>query len=43
MLYLVPPRTPLTPEQVERAFDYVLALRRGGGAATAGRAEADTT
>ncbi|MET9834542.1 hypothetical protein ABZ078_35810 [Streptomyces sp. NPDC006385] len=41
MPYLIPPRTPLTPEQVERAFDYVLALQMGGGEAIAGRAEAD--
>lgn len=41
MPYLTPPRTPLTPEQVERGFDYLLALQMGGGAAVAGRAEAD--
>ncbi|WP_326613770.1 hypothetical protein OHA57_00175 [Streptomyces anulatus] len=41
MPYLIPPRTPLTPEQVERGFDYLLALQMGGGAAVAGRAEAD--
>ncbi|MET9968408.1 hypothetical protein ABZZ80_21380 [Streptomyces sp. NPDC006356] len=41
MPYLIPSRTPLTPEQVERGFDYLLALQRGGGAAVAGRAEAD--
>ncbi|MFJ7416514.1 hypothetical protein ACIQWZ_37805 [Streptomyces sp. NPDC098077] len=40
MPYLIPPRTPLTPEQVERGFDYLLALQMGGGAAVAGRAEA---
>jgi hypothetical protein len=40
MPYLIPPRTPLTPEQVERGFDYLLALQMGG-AAVAGRAEAD--
>ncbi|MEU7151147.1 hypothetical protein AB0B15_24450 [Streptomyces sp. NPDC045456] len=38
MPYLIPPRTPLTPEQVERGFDYLLALQTGGGAAVAGRA-----
>ncbi|MEE1753027.1 hypothetical protein [Streptomyces sp. SP18CS02] len=41
MPYLIPSRTPLTPEQVERGFDYLLALQMGGGAAVAGRAEAD--
>ncbi|MDX3488172.1 hypothetical protein [Streptomyces sp. ID05-18] len=41
MPYLIPPRTPLTPEQVERGFDYLLALQTGGGTAVAGRAEAD--
>ncbi|MFF7845191.1 hypothetical protein ACFZC6_41595 [Streptomyces ossamyceticus] len=41
MPYLIPPRTPLTPEQVERGFDYLLALQMGGGDAIAGRAEAD--
>ncbi|GGK31611.1 hypothetical protein GCM10011583_74310 [Streptomyces camponoticapitis] len=41
MPYLIPPRTPLTPEQVELGFDYLLALQMGGGAAVAGRAEAD--
>ncbi|MFD6478985.1 hypothetical protein ACFWEH_36350 [Streptomyces anulatus] len=41
MPYLIPPRTPLTPEQVERGFGYLLALQMGGGAAVAGRAESD--
>ncbi|WP_327348962.1 hypothetical protein [Streptomyces europaeiscabiei] len=41
MPYLIPSRTPLTPEQVERGFDYLQALQTGGGAAVAGRAEAD--
>ncbi|MEU5599253.1 hypothetical protein [Streptomyces sp. NPDC020298] len=41
MPYLIPSRTPLTPEQVERGFDYLLALQTGGCAAVAGRAEAD--
>ncbi|MFD5483654.1 hypothetical protein [Streptomyces hawaiiensis] len=41
MPYLIPPRTPLTPKQVERGFDYLLALQMGGGAAVTGRAEAD--
>ncbi|MFI6150700.1 hypothetical protein [Streptomyces sp. NPDC051109] len=41
MPYLIAPRTPLTPEQVERGFDYLLALQMGGGASVAGRAEAD--
>jgi hypothetical protein len=36
MPYLIPSRTPLPPEQVERGFDYLLALQMGGGAA-AGR------
>jgi hypothetical protein len=39
--YLIPSRTPLTPEQVERGFDYLLALQLGGAASVAGRAEAD--
>ncbi|QCD60336.1 hypothetical protein [Streptomyces hawaiiensis] len=38
---LIPPRTPLTPEQVEQGFDYLQALQMGGGAAVTGRAEAD--
>ncbi|MEU7038852.1 hypothetical protein ABZ958_35055 [Streptomyces sp. NPDC046237] len=41
MPYLIPSRTPLTPGQVERGFDYLLALQMGGGGAVAGRAEAD--
>ncbi|MFE2528414.1 hypothetical protein ACFXEL_29760 [Streptomyces sp. NPDC059382] len=41
MPYLIPPRTPLTPEQVERAFDYLLALQMGGGSHVASRADAD--
>ncbi|MFJ3176263.1 hypothetical protein ACIPJK_36610 [Streptomyces roseus] len=41
MPYLIPSRTPLTPDQVERGFDYLLALQTGGGASVAGRAEAD--
>ncbi|WP_326621881.1 hypothetical protein OHA57_39950 (plasmid) [Streptomyces anulatus] len=41
MSYLIPPRTPLTPEQVERGFDYLLALQTGGGSAVAGQVEAD--
>ncbi|MFH8533507.1 hypothetical protein ACH4GE_34420 [Streptomyces tendae] len=41
MPYLIPSRTPLTPDQVERGSDYLLALQMGGGAAVAGRAEAD--
>lgn len=41
MPYLVPPRTPLTPEQVHRAFAYLMALEAGGGANVAGREQAD--
>lgn len=41
MPYLIPPRTPLTEEQVERAFDYVIELQLGGGSHVAGRADAD--
>lgn len=41
MPYLIPPRTPLTPEQVELGFDYLLALQMGGGPAVAGRTETD--
>lgn len=40
MPYLIPSRTPLTPEQVERGFDYLLALQTGGGTYAAGRVEA---
>ncbi|MEU9983614.1 hypothetical protein [Streptomyces sp. NPDC050856] len=40
MPYLIPTRTPLTPEQVERGFDYLLALQTGGGTYAAGRVEA---
>ncbi|MFJ9427720.1 hypothetical protein [Streptomyces sp. NPDC101249] len=31
MPYLLPSRTPRTPDQVERGFDYLLALKTGGG------------
>ncbi|MFF1341899.1 hypothetical protein ACFVYT_29060 [Streptomyces sp. NPDC058290] len=31
MPYLIPARTPLTPEEVDRAFDYLLALQMGSG------------
>ncbi|MFF4427444.1 hypothetical protein ACFY04_43230 [Streptomyces sp. NPDC001549] len=41
MPYLNPTRSPLTPERVERAFDYLIALQTGGGSHVAGRAEAD--
>ncbi len=41
MPYLIPPCKPLTEEQVEHAFDYVLALQTGDGGAVAGRADAD--
>ncbi|MFB1047353.1 hypothetical protein [Streptomyces chrestomyceticus] len=41
MPYLIPSRTPLAPEQVERGFNYLLALQTGGGTVVAGRAEAD--
>ncbi|MFB8126076.1 hypothetical protein ACFVG1_35330 [Streptomyces bacillaris] len=40
MPYLIPTRTPLTPEQVEQGFDYLLALQTGGGTYAAGRVEA---
>ncbi|GGY82708.1 hypothetical protein GCM10010363_74220 [Streptomyces omiyaensis] len=40
MPYLTPTRTPLTPEQVEQGFDYLLALQTGGGTYAAGRVEA---
>lgn len=40
MPYLMPSRTPLTPEQVEQGFDYLLALQTGGGTCAAGRVEA---
>lgn len=39
--YLISPRTPLAPAQVERALDYVLALRMAGGSAIPGWADAD--
>uniref|UniRef100_UPI002F910BFF hypothetical protein n=1 Tax=Streptomyces virginiae TaxID=1961 RepID=UPI002F910BFF len=32
MAYLIPDRTPLTPAEVDRAFDYLAALQSGGGA-----------
>ncbi|MFC7986985.1 hypothetical protein [Streptomyces sp. NPDC057336] len=41
MPYLIPSRAPLTPDQVERGFDYLLELQTCGGAPVAGRAEAD--
>ena len=41
MPYLIPYRTPLTPEQAERGFDYLLALQTGGSASVAGRAGVD--
>ncbi|WP_406415204.1 hypothetical protein OH809_43665 [Streptomyces sp. NBC_00873] len=41
MPYLIPSRTPLTPEQVGRAFDFFLALQTGGGGNVTGRADAD--
>jgi hypothetical protein len=41
MPYLVPTRIPLTPEQVERAFAYLMALEAGGGAGVAGLEQAD--
>ncbi len=41
MPYLIPSRTPLTPEQVARAFDFLLALQMGGEGNVAGRANAD--
>lgn len=40
MPYLIPTRTSLTPEQVERDFDYLLALSQGGAAAVTGQTEA---
>ncbi|OKK16281.1 hypothetical protein AMK16_26885 [Streptomyces sp. CB00455] len=40
MPYLIPGRTPLTPEEVDRAFDYLLALQMGGGNYASGRTPA---
>ncbi|MFF5426386.1 MULTISPECIES: hypothetical protein [unclassified Streptomyces] len=40
MPYLIPARTPLTPEQVEQGFDYLLALQMGGGNYVSGRTPA---
>ncbi len=40
MPYLIPARTPLTPEEVDRAFDYLLALQMGGGNYASGRTPA---
>ncbi|CAL9632024.1 hypothetical protein SUDANB120_06122 [Streptomyces sp. enrichment culture] len=40
MPYLIPTRTPLTPEHKERGFGYLPALQSGGGTGAAGRAEA---
>ncbi|MFJ9078140.1 hypothetical protein ACIRO3_23280 [Streptomyces sp. NPDC102278] len=31
MPYLIPARTPLAPEEVDRTFDHLLALQMGGG------------
>ncbi|MFD9418810.1 hypothetical protein ACFWC9_29470 [Streptomyces goshikiensis] len=40
MPYLIPPRTPLTLEEVDRAFDYLLALQMGGENYASGRTPA---
>ncbi|MFF8557176.1 hypothetical protein ACF058_30705 [Streptomyces sp. NPDC015501] len=40
MPYLTPPRTPLTPEEVDLAFDYLIALQMGGGSYASGRTPA---
>ncbi|TDU68998.1 hypothetical protein [Streptomyces sp. KS 21] len=40
MPYLIPARAPLTPEEVDRAFDYLLALQMGGGNYASGRTPA---
>ncbi|MET9810785.1 hypothetical protein [Streptomyces halstedii] len=40
MPYLIPLRTPLTPDQVEQGFDYLLALQMGGGNYVSGRTPA---
>ncbi|MFK0050102.1 hypothetical protein ACIQU4_39555 [Streptomyces sp. NPDC090741] len=40
MPYLIPARTPLTPEEVDRAFDYILALQMDGGNYASGRTPA---
>lgn len=40
MPYLTLPRTPLTPEEVEQGFDYLLALQMGGGNYVSGRTSA---
>ncbi|MEU8842700.1 hypothetical protein AB0D97_26795 [Streptomyces roseus] len=37
MPYLITARAPLTPEEVDRAFDYLLALQMGGGNYVSGR------
>lgn len=40
MPLLIPARTPLTPEEVDRAFDYLLTLQMGGGNYASGRTPA---
>ncbi|MEU7348705.1 hypothetical protein ABZ778_33330 [Streptomyces bacillaris] len=40
MSYLIPSRAPLTPEEVDRVFDYLLALQTGGGNYASGRTPA---
>ncbi|WP_329169454.1 hypothetical protein OG709_35920 (plasmid) [Streptomyces sp. NBC_01267] len=40
MPYLIPSRTPLTTEEVDLAFDYLLALQMGGGNYASGRTSA---
>ncbi|MEU0381015.1 hypothetical protein [Streptomyces cyaneofuscatus] len=40
MPYLIPSRASLTPEGVDRAFDYLLALQTGGGSNACGRTPA---
>lgn len=40
MPYLIPSRAPIAPEEVDRAFDYLLALQTGGGNNASGRTPA---
>ncbi|MFC9863608.1 MULTISPECIES: hypothetical protein [unclassified Streptomyces] len=40
MPQLIPSRSPLTPEEVDLAFDYLLALQMGGGNYASGRTSA---
>ncbi|MEV7061063.1 hypothetical protein AB0407_36900 [Streptomyces microflavus] len=40
MPYLIPSRAPIAPKEVDRAFDYLLALQTVGGNNASGRTPA---